>query len=334
MGSDASRVRAGFFYGVAAYGAWGLVPLYFNQLKDSVPAKEIIAHRVVWSAVLLLVILTVFRRWPEIQRVFRSPWLTLMLLASAYFVASNWYVYVYAATSNRVTQASLGYFILPLANAFAGVLIFRERLTFWQGLALGLAALGVLYMALGLGLFPWISIFLAVTFAIYGILRKLTPVDGIVGLSVETFLLAPVALAALWFWDTQTGLGFGQHGRTLDIWIICSGVVTTFPLVCFAQAVRRVSLIAIGFLQYLSPSLQLVVAIFANDEPFTREHQISFGLIWLGLLVLGVEKLVGELAKRTGANKPAVVQELVVANFTTKAPSPVYPPCPKSSLEL
>ncbi len=271
------------WYGFAAYGAWGLVPLYFKSVDC--PAHEIVAHRVLWSFVVLSVIITFLGRWREFIAVFKNRHVLMMLFASGYLVAGNWYVYVYSATSGQITQASLGYFLLPLVNSFVGVTFFKERLRVPQMIALAFAAGGVLYMALSLGVFPWIGITLAVTFSIYGVLRKLVPVDGVIGLTVETLLLAPTAIVLLVVWEQKYGLAFGHHGIATDLLIACSGLVTTIPLICFAQAIRRVPLVTIGFLQYISPTLQLCVAILVFKEVFSPDHQVSFGLIWVGLLI-------------------------------------------------
>ncbi|HVK11735.1 MAG TPA: EamA family transporter RarD [Gemmataceae bacterium] len=303
MGAEASStVRTGVLYGAAAYGMWGLVPLYFNAVK-ACPPWELVAHRIVWSAVLLAGILTAFGRWPDARAAFRSRKTVLMLLASAYLVAGNWLVYVWSATHDQVTQASLGYFILPLVNAFAGVVLFRERMRVGQGVALGIAAIGVGYLAVSGGEFPAIALTLAVSFALYGIVRKIVPVDGVIGLSVETFLLAPVALGFLVAWESVVGMTFGHGNRQLDLLIALSGAVTTAPLVCFAQAVRKVSLVTLGVLQYLSPTLQLVVAILVNGEAFGVERQISFGIIWCGLAVFAADAVV--FAARRHLDRPA-----------------------------
>jgi chloramphenicol-sensitive protein RarD len=295
------QLRAGLLYAVAAYGMWGLVPLYFKSVPC--PPMEIVAHRVLWSAAFLALILTVLGRWPAVVAAFRSWKTLLMLLTSAYLVAGNWYVYIYATTSDQITQASLGYFILPLVNVFAGIAFFGDRLRTAQALALLIAAAGVVYLALGLGGLPWISLTLAVSFALYGIVRKVVPVDGVVGLSVETALLAPTALVLLLIWASAGDVVFGHVNRRLDVLIALSGVVTTLPLICFAQAVRKVSLVTIGVVQYLSPSLQLLVAVLVYGEAFSTRHQISFGLIWAGLAVY-VADAVRAAARRRGEGPP------------------------------
>lgn len=290
MTDPRSTARAGALYGAVAYGLWGLVPLYFNTVRDCTP-WELVAHRILWSALLLTLVTTAFRRWSKTRAAFANRRMVLMLFASAVLVAGNWVVYVYSATSGQVTQASLGYFILPLVNAVAGVLLFHERIRAPQVIALTIAGLGVLYMAVRLGMFPWIGLTLAGSFALYGIVRKIVPVDGVTGLTVETYLLSPIAIVFLIVWSATVGMTFGHLDRRLDIMIALSGVVTTLPLVCFAQAVRKVSLVTLGVLQYMSPSFQLIVAITVNDEPFTPDHQVSFGLIWSGLFIYAVDSV-------------------------------------------
>lgn len=282
-----SHVRSGLLYAIGAYGLWGIVPIYFKSL--SCPAKEIVAHRILWSAVFLGIVLTLLRRWPDVGKALRSRKTVIMLFVSAYLVAANWYIYVYSTMSGQIAQASLGYFILPLVSVFSGVAFFGDRLRKPQLVALAIATIGVLYLTYRQGELPWIGLTLAVTFAIYGMVRKVVPVDGVVGLTVETIFLAPTAGILLLVWEQAGETAFGHVSRQLDGLIALSGVVTTIPLICFAQAVRRVSLVTIGVLQYLSPTLQLVLAVLMYDEPFPREQQISFGLIWAGLAVYVVD---------------------------------------------
>jgi chloramphenicol-sensitive protein RarD len=284
LGAEPQRsVRAGLLYAVAAYGMWGLVPLYFKNVGCS--PKEIVAHRVLWSGLFLILVVTALRRWSEVGAAFRSRRTLLMLLSSAYLVAGNWFVYVYATDSGQITQASLGYFILPLVNVFAGIAFFGDRLRRPQAAALAIAAAGVVYLTVSVGEVPWISLTLAITFALYGIVRKVVPVDGVIGLTVETALLAPTATVFLLIWAAAGDLRFGHADRQLDGLVALSGVVTTLPLICFAQAVRKVSLVTIGVLQYLSPTLQLVLGVLVYEEEFSTRHMIAFGIIWAGLLV-------------------------------------------------
>jgi chloramphenicol-sensitive protein RarD len=268
---------------------WGIVPLYFKNV--SCDPKEIVAHRVLWSGLFLAIVLTALRRWPAVVTAVRSRRTLFMLLASAYLVAGNWYVYVWATDRGRITEASLGYFILPLVNVFAGMTIFGDRLRLPQAVALLIAAAGVVYMTISLGEFPWLSLTLAVTFAVYGIVRKVVPVDGVVELSIETALLAPTAIVLLTIWELAGDLRFGHVDRELDGLVALSGIITTLPLICFAQAVRKVSLVTIGVVQYMSPTLQLLVGVLWYDEEFGRQHAISFGLIWIGLAVYVIDAI-------------------------------------------
>jgi chloramphenicol-sensitive protein RarD len=303
-----TQSRAGILYAVAAYGLWGLVPLYFYTVKEC-PAQELVAHRIQWSAILLILVVSIWHRWPEVWTALRTRKTVLMLFTSAYLVAGNWYLYVWCVTHERITQASLGYFILPLVNVIAGLALFGDRLRWAQAVSLGIATIGVIYMAVSVGEFPWIGIVLAVSFALYGIVRKVVPVDGVIGLTVESFLLAPVAAGLLFIWDLTDGIAFGHVSRQLDALIALSGLVTTIPLVCFAQAVRKVSLVTVGLLQYLSPTLQLLLAVTAFGEPFTRDHQVSFGLIWLGLAVYALDTLRAAARKHIEGPPPEPVPE-------------------------
>ena len=208
-----------------------------------------------------------------------------MLFASAYLVAGNWFVYVWATDNGQITETSLRILHPP-----AGQRVRRPRLSATgsagrRAVALAVGAAGVVYMTVSLGELPWVSLTLAVTFALYGIVRKVVPVDGVVGLSVETALLTPTALVFLVIWAQSGVLTFGHDDRELDGLIAVSGLVTTLPLICFAQAVRKVSLVTIGVIQYMSPTLSLVVAVLVYGEPFEVKHQISFGLIWIGLAI-------------------------------------------------
>jgi chloramphenicol-sensitive protein RarD len=304
--AHARSVRAGLLYAVAAYGMWGIVPLYFKNVSCS--PQEIVAHRVLWSGLFLAVILTVLRRWPEAWAAVRSRRTVVMLFASAYLVAGNWFVYVWATDNGKITQTSLGYFILPLVNVVAGIAFFGDRLRWPQVVALAIAAAGVVYLTVGLGELPWISLTLAFSFALYGIVRKVVPVDGVVGLSIETALLAPTALVFLFIWEASGVLKFGHVDRELDGLIALSGVVTTLPLICFAHAVRKVSLVTIGVIQYMSPTLQLLVAVLVYHEEFHVKQQISFGLIWTGLVVY-VINAIRIAAKQRAAPAPEPVPE-------------------------
>jgi chloramphenicol-sensitive protein RarD len=277
-------------YGIGAYGLWGLMPLYFRAVEVVSPG-ELLAHRIVWCFLLLAGVLTVFRRWPDFARVLRSPRQLLFLAISAHLVAANWLIYIYGVNNKDVVQTTLGYFINPLFSVLLGLVFFRERLNPRQWLAIALATAGVgVFVAMVEG-FPWIALGVAFSFGLYGLVRKITPVDGLTGLTVETLVLAPVATACLGWWALQGTLVFQSRNRGLDALIVASGVVTALPLLCFGQAARRLPLSTLGFLQYMAPTVQFLIAVFLFGETFPREKQISFALVWAALVVLTLDSV-------------------------------------------
>lgn len=283
-GSTRANAKIGLFYGLGAYILWGLVPIYFKNVQ-AVPPREMLAHRIVWSALLLLIVLAVMGRLNQLVAAFRSRHAIALLLLSTIFIASNWYVYIYSVMSGQILQGSLGYFILPLVNVAVGTIFFGERMRLTQWISLGFATAGVIVLIFWLGLFPWIALTLGFSFSIYGILRKQAPVESTVGLTVETLLLTPISLGCLLIWGASGTLAFGKGDRELDWLIILSGVVTTIPLICFGQAVQRLRIVTIGFLQYISPSLAFLIAVLHYDEAFPPAYQVGYGLIWGGLAV-------------------------------------------------
>lgn len=287
--SDEHPTRGGLAWGLAAYIWWGLMPLYFFQVQ-AVPGWEILAHRIVWCGVLLAGLLTFAGRWPDVFAAFRSRRTAGALFACSLLLAFNWWAYILAALNGRIMEASLGYFILPLFNVLFGVAFFKERLRPAQAVAVVLAAAGVAYLIIAMGKLPWIALTLGVSFSIYGVLRKITPVDGLLGLFVETVFLMPPSMAAIAYWLLSSGGSFGLHDLQMAGWLLLSGPVTAVPLLCFGQAARRLSLSTIGFLQYLAPSIQFLLAFYAG-EPFRHEQQISFGCIWVALAIYSVDSL-------------------------------------------
>lgn len=283
-GSADSSARIGLLYGLGAYILWGLVPIYFKNVGE-VPPREMLAHRIAWSALLLIVMLALAGRLNQLVATVRSRHAITLLLLSTVFIASNWYVYIYSVMTGQILQGSLGYFILPIVNVAIGMIFFGERMRLPQWIALSFATAGVLVLIFWLGLFPWIALTLAFSFSIYGILRKQAPVDSIVGLTVETLLLTPIALVDLIAWGSSGTLTFGHLNREIDVLIALSGIVTSIPLICFGQAVQRLRLVTIGFLQYISPTLAFLIAVLYYEEAFPRQYQVGYGLIWLGLAV-------------------------------------------------
>ncbi len=282
------QLTAGALNALLAYGAWGLMPVYW-KLVSAVPAPQMVAHRVVWSVVVLAVLLGAFRRWRVFARCLASPRQLLLLLLTATLIAGNWLIFIWAVQAGFVLNVSLGYFINPLVNVALGVIVLGERLRPRQGLAVLIAAAGVVYLGWQLGVVPWISLGLALSFAIYGLLRKLAPVDALVGLSVETLLLGPVAAAYL-LWCAGTGRGAFPSGQwSLDALVVAAGLATALPLLWFANAARRLRYATLGFFQYLAPSVQLLLAVAVYGEAFTTVHAVTFGCIWAALLLYSAD---------------------------------------------
>jgi chloramphenicol-sensitive protein RarD len=284
--------RLGILYAVLAYGTWGLFPVYW-KLLGSIPALEILSHRVIWSSILLLGVLFCYNRWQDLLKLFLQPKRFFPLLLSASTLAFNWGLYIYGVNSDRIIETSLGYFINPLVSVLLGVIILRERLQWGQWLAVFLATIGVNYSIFAVGQVPWIALGLAVSFGMYGLLRKVIVVQPLLGLTLETCLLAPIAIAYLtWHADNH----FGQNGFITLLLMGC-GIVTSVPLFCFNIAVQRLRLSTMGLFQYIAPSLQLIVGIWLYHEPFTKNNAIVFGFIWTALALYSGISLVDRNSK-------------------------------------
>jgi chloramphenicol-sensitive protein RarD len=276
----------GLVFGVGAYGLWGLIPLYFKAVADIAPL-EVLAHRGFWSFVVLGLILGATHRGKELAMLRESPRVILMLLASTLLIAINWLTFIYAVGTGQVLQSSLGYFILPLVNVLLGVVFLRERLRPYQWLSILLALVGVIVLGVMVNRIPWIALGLAVSFSVYGFLRKVMPVGGLVGLAIETLALTPVALAYLVYLQ-QTGQSTATNPTDYGV-LALSGLVTTIPLLLFIAAARRLQLTTLGFLQYLTPTLQFLLAVVAFGEPFSRVQLLSFGCIWTAVFLYSLD---------------------------------------------
>jgi chloramphenicol-sensitive protein RarD len=285
---------AGILYAVAAYALWGVLPLFWHIL-NSVPPFELSYHRMVWSAFFGLGLTFALGRRREVWQAMKNRKILAALTASSILIAINWTVYIYAIAKAELVEASLGYYINPLICVAIGVALLGERLSPLRLAAIALAGVAVMFKALSIGHFPWIALSLALSFAFYGYIRKLTPVAALDGLTVETCLLLPVTGGILLFWGWQgTGAFTSAHlGR--DILLVLGGPLTALPLVLFAAGARRVRLSTLGFLQYLSPSISLLVAVFALGEPFTATDMAAFGVVWIALVLVALD---GQLARR------------------------------------
>ena len=293
MGDDEGSQRSarlGVIYGLIAYGLWGVFPLYFNALsKAGVTPVQILAHRVWWSCGLLIVVITLQRRWRELFAALAHRRTLLMLSASTILIALNWLTFLIAVDGGQTIQASLGYFLTPLMNVLLGVTVLGERLRPAQLLSVLIAALGVAIMTVDSGQLPWIALVLAISFAFYGLCRKTVAVDSVMGLAIETMLLAPLAFMALVYWY-GTGIAPLPNAQT-GMLLALSGVATAIPLLCFASAARRLRFITIGFLQYLGPTIQFVVAVLIFKEEFVGMRVVAFGTIWIAIAVYCIDSL-------------------------------------------
>lgn len=280
--SDAANPRAGMLLGIGAYAMWGFLPLYFRLLL-SVPAPQVLAHRVIWSLVLLAAIVLARRRWRAILVAARGRTLAL-LGGSAALIAVNWLVYIWSVQHGHVLEASLGYFINPLVNVALGTVVLKERIGRLQGVAVAIAAAGVLAMAVSGGGALWISLTLALSFGLYGLIRKVAAIDALGGLTVETALLLVPAAAVIAVAHADGGGAFGHDGR-LDALLVLAGAVTAAPLLMFAAAARRLRYATLGLLQYIAPTLQFLLAVLVFGETLRPVHLVTFGLIWLGCAI-------------------------------------------------
>ena len=289
MNSTATSIDSrGLALGVGAYALWGVLPLYIHLLRH-VPALQFLAHRVIWSVVLLAVIVLALRRGRAILAAARGRTL-LMLLASALLIGVNWIVYIWAVQHAHVLEASLGYFINPLLNVALGMAVLGERVRRLQGVAIGIAALGVTILAVSGGGAIWISLALASSFGVYGLVRKIVAIDALGGLTVETLLLAPFCLALLVYADINGDGAWGQS-LGLDLLLVFSGALTASPLLMFAAAARRMPYSTLGLLQYIAPSIQFGLAVLVFGEPLRPAQLVTFVLIWGGCALYAIDSV-------------------------------------------
>ena len=279
--------------GLCAGGAfliWGLSPLYWRLLV-AVPPLEIILHRIVWSLALLLPLVWISGQTRDLARIFRRPRMLLLLFLTALLVAANWLIYIWAVNNGFVLQASLGYYINPLVNVMLGMAFLGERLTRRQGWAVGLAALGVAIQTVDLGAIPWISLALAFSFGIYGLIRKMAAVEALVGLTVETLILSIPAVGLLVHLDLADRGAFGTYGLATDLVLVGAALVTALPLLLFNIGARRIHLATVGLLQYIAPSGMFLLAVLRFHEPVAPLRWATFGLIWTALGLYSAELL-------------------------------------------
>jgi chloramphenicol-sensitive protein RarD len=280
--------RLGVLYALMSYCIWGLMPLYLHMLI-AVPPIEVVSHRIIWSFVLLIAVTVLRRDYSWIALLRTRPRVGWSFVVSAGLLSINWFVYIWAVGAGRVVDASFGYFINPLVSVLLAVLVLKEKLRAGQWASLSLAAAGVLWLGVAAGQPPWIGLTLAFSFGFYGLLRKLAPLDALAGLSLETAFLLPAAAGYL-LWHTFEGTNsWSTNSVRLNLLLMAAGPITAGPLLGFAAGVRRIPLSHLGIIQYLGPSLQLLVGVWVFHEPFTSLKFIGFALIWLSVLAYSVE---------------------------------------------
>ncbi len=279
---------AGVFAGAGAYILWGFLPLYW-KLINHVPSEEILAHRMVWSFIFMLIVLAVLGRLKkftrELKELMANRKKLFGLFFAAIFITLNWYTYIWAVNNNHVVDASLGYYINPLVSVLLGVIVLKERLSFWQIISFVLAAVGVLILTLHYGSIPWVAISLALSFGLYGLLKKLTALGALTGLTIETLFITPVALLYLSMLAANGSSSFQPADPLTVLLLVGAGVATAIPLLLFATGANRISLSMIGFLQYIAPTIMLILGVFLYNEIFSQVHLIAFLFIWFALSI-------------------------------------------------
>lgn len=288
-GNGLNGKTAGVAYGAAAFLIWGILPLYWKLLQQ-VPSYEIIFHRIFWCFVFTGTAIILTGRLNTVLQAAKNKRSLILIILCAVLVSINWFVYIWAVNSSHLVEASMGYYINPLVSVLLGVFILKEKLSSVEYAAFFLAAAGVLMLALHYGRIPWIALALAFSFAFYGLLKKMVPVDSTTGLALETAVLAPAALIFILFRQATGSGALGTISPLVTALLICAGAVTAVPLLLFAKSAKRIELSTVGFLQYLTPTLGLLLGVVVFKEEFTRRHLLSFSFIWAALLLFSLSR--------------------------------------------
>lgn len=288
-GKQVGETQQGFgvLAAVCAYLLWGFLPLYW-KLLGGVPASDILAHRIVWSLVFMLAVILVtgmFKGvWREIKNTFSSKKTALAITAASILISVNWFIFIFAVNSDRVIEASLGYYINPLINVTLAAVLLKEKLSKAETAAFGLAAAGVVMLTVYYGYVPWAALGLALSFGFYGLIKKITPVGAWAGLTIETMLMTPFALLFLVIWKDNSG-GFSSYAGSDILLLMGAGAATAVPLLLFAAGAKRITFSLMGFLQYGAPTIMLLLGVFLFEEPFSHQQLISFLIVWAGLIL-------------------------------------------------
>lgn len=283
-----SQEMQGYIYAVLAFSFWGLVPIYF-KLISTVSPTEVLAHRIIWSVVLLFGIVLVSKQFGAFKLLIKDISKIKYLVLSSLLVSTNWLVFIWAVSNNMITESSLGYYINPLVNFMLGIIFFKDRPSFWQKIAIGLAFLAIVYQVISIGSVPIVSLALAFSFAFYGLIRKKVNLPSVSGLYIETLILFPIALLYFLFLVSTGENAFVLPLNGVSYLLLLAGIITVIPLLWFNAAATKISLIHIGFFQYIGPTVSFLLAIFVYNEPLGKEKLVTFILIWIALLVFSVD---------------------------------------------
>lgn len=280
--------KQGILYTAGSYFLWGILPLYWKMVEN-VSAEEILAHRVFWSFLFMIGLLTFNKEWKNIKvaskRIIQKPKLLLSLVLSSLLISLNWFVYIWSVNNGHIIETSLGYYINPLISVILGMIFFKERLNLWQKLSFVVAAIGVVLMTLHYGKFPWVALTLALSFGLYGLTKKMTKLSSSVGLTFETMVVTPIAGYYLVMLGSSGKSEFFSFALSTTLLLIGAGIVTAVPLLLFASGAQRIPLFMVGVLQYIAPTITLIIGVILFNEPFTNIEVITFSFIWCALLL-------------------------------------------------
>lgn len=297
-----NNIKSGIIYGLSAYLLWGFLPIYWKFLEN-VDAGAVLAHRIIWSFVFMISFILITKRWSlfiqQCKNIVTNKKVLITITIASILISFNWLIFIWAVQNGYVVQSSLGYYINPLISVLFAIVFLQEKLSQLQILSLVLAGIGVVYLTIDYGVFPWISFILAITFASYGLLKKIANVDATFGLAIETLVVTPIALVYLWF-TFGANMGFQDTSYTEILLLVFSGAATAIPLLLFGMAVITIPLSMIGFLQYIAPTIMLLIGVLLYKEAFTSAHAITFGFIWLSLVLYMYSSLRNQRKRRMG----------------------------------
>jgi len=288
MNTEANTYKKGLFYTAFSYILWGILPLYWKLIQD-VTSEEILAHRIFWSFLFMLALLTISKEWPNVlnvcKKMTKNPGLILLLFLSSVLISINWFVYIWSVNHERLIEASLGYYINPLISVLLGMIFLKEKLNLWQKISFVIAGIGVLFMTFHYGHIPFIALTLALSFGLYGLTKKMTKLSSGIGLTFETMAVTPIAIIYLFILASKKEMVFLQFDLVTNLLLIGAGIATAVPLLLFASGAQQIPLFMVGVLQYIAPTITLIIGIVLYKEPFTTVEMITFSCIWTALLL-------------------------------------------------